>query len=229
MVRKGKAMRYLTLVFSFLAIFAMQGMAEAANPCNPCGMKANPCAMKHNPCNPCSMKKMANPCNPCGMKANPCAMKKMNPCNPCSMKKMANPCNPCGMKANPCSMGANPCSMNPCSASANTPIRPHAFNSFQEAVDLGKKMWSDDEGMGTAGVACLSCHADFDLLNLEKRQNFPHYVKMVGDVVTLDQMINYCLLNPMKGKQLEKNSKELTAMAAYYRAYRMKYLAAHRK
>ncbi len=212
-------MRYLTLVFSFLAIFAMQGMAEAANPCNPCSMKANPC-------NPCSMKKMANPCNPCGMKANPCAMKKMNPC---SMKKMANPCNPCAMKANPCSMGANPCSMNPCSASANTPIRPHAFNSFQEAVDLGKKMWSDDEGMGTAGVACLSCHADFDLLNLEKRQNFPHYVKMVGDVVTLDQMINYCLLNPMKGKQLEKNSKELTAMAAYYRAYRMKYLAAHRK
>ncbi len=215
MVREGRIMRYLTLVTSFLAIFAMQGMAEAANPCNPCGMKANPCSMKHNPCNPCSMKhmkKMANPCNPCGMKANPCAMKKMNPCNPCSMKKMA-----------------NPCSMNPCSASANTPIRPHAFDSFQEAVALGKKMWSDDENMGTAGVACLSCHADFDLLNLEKRQNFPHYVKMVGDVVTLDQMINYCLQNPMKGKQLEKNSKELTAMAAYYRAYRMKYLAEHRK
>jgi len=202
-------MRYLTLVFSLLAIFAMQGIAEAANPCNPCSMKANPCAMKHNPCNPCSMKKMANPCNPCGMK------KMANPCNPCGMKKMANPC--------------NPCSMNPCSADANTPIRPHAFNSFQEAVDLGRKMWNDDENLGTAGVACLSCHADFDLLNLEKRQNFPHYVKMVGDVVTLDQMINYCLQNPMKGKQLEKNSKELTAMAAYYRAYRMKYLHEHRK
>ena len=190
-------MRYITLIVSFLAILGMQGVAEAANPCNPCSMKkmsnpCNPCAMramkKHNPCNPCSMKKMANPCNPCAMKT----MKKHNPCNPCSMKKMANPCNPCGMKA-------NPCSMNPCSASANTPIRPHAFNSFQEAVDLGKKMWNDDENMGTAGVACLSCHADFDLLNLEKRQNFPHYVKMVGDVVTLDQMINYCLVNPMKG------------------------------
>jgi len=196
-------MRTITLIVSFLAILGMQGVAEAANPCNPC-----------------SMKKMSNPCNPCAMKS----MKKHNPCNPCSMKKVANPCS---MKANPCSM--NPCGMNPCSASANTPIRPHAFNSFQEAVDLGKKMWSDDENMGTAGVACLSCHADFDLLNLEKRQNFPHYVKMVGDVVTLDQMINYCLVNPMKGKQLEKNSKELTAMAAYYRAYRMEYLKANRK
>lgn len=184
----------------------MQGVAEAANPCNPCGMKANPCAMKH--------------------------VKKMNPCNPCSIKKMANPCNPCGMKANPCSMGSNPCSMNPCSADVSTPIRPHAFNSFQEAVSLGKKMWSDDKGMGKAGVACLSClscHADFELLNLGKNQNFPHYVKMVGDVVTLDQMINYCLLNPMKGKPLESNSKELTAMAAYYRAYRMKYMREHRK
>jgi len=200
-------MRTITLIVSFLAILGMQGVAEAANPCNPC-----------------SMKKMSNPCNPCATKS----MKKHNPCNPCSMKKMANPCNPCGMKANPCS-SMNPCGMNPCSASANTPIRPHAFNSFQEAVALGKKMWSDDEHMGKAGVACLSCHADFDLLNLERRQNFPHYVKMVGDVVTLDQMINYCLVNPMKGKQLEKNSKELTAMAAYYRAYRMEYLKANRK
>jgi len=212
-------MRHIAYIASFLAFFAMQGVAEAGtNPCNPCSMQANPCAMKHNPCNPCSMKKAHNPCNPCSMKH----MKKHNPCNPCGMKKAANPCNPCAMKA-------NPCSMNPCSADANQLTRPHAFNSFQEAVAMGKKMWNDDEGMGTAGVACLSCHADYDLLNLEKRQNFPHYVKMVGDVVTLDQMINYCLLNPMKGKQLDQNSKEMTAMAAYYRAYRMKYLHEHRK
>jgi len=144
--------------------------------------------------------------------------------NPCSMKH-----NPYGMTSNPCSMSANPCSMNPCSADVKKKIRPQAFNSFQEAVDMGRKMWNDDEGMGKAGVACLSCHADFDLLNLEKRQNFPHYVKMVGDVVTLDQMINYCLLNPMDGQQLDQNSKEMTAMAAYYRSYRMQYLRKHKK
>ena len=94
---------------------------------------------------------------------------------------------------------------------------------------MGKKMWNDDEGMGKAGVACLSCHADFEMLNLEQRQNFPHYVKMVGDVVTLDQMINYCLLNPMKGQKLAEDSKEMTAMAAYYRWYRMQYLHEHKK
>ncbi|MBN4077091.1 hypothetical protein JYT48_02345 [Mariprofundus ferrooxydans] len=118
--------------------------------------------------------------------------------------------------------------MNPCSANQNTPIRKHAFDNFQQAVVMGKKMWND-ESLGTSGVACLSCHADHDLLNLGRNQNFPHFVKMVGDVVTLDQMINYCMLNPMKGKQFEKNSKELTAMAAYYRAYRMQYIKEHRK
>ncbi len=156
----------------------------------------------------------ANPCNPC----NPCAAKQINPCsannpcspNPCSMKKSANPCNPCSADAGP------------------TPIRKPAFKSFQEAANLGEKMWND-ETLGTSGLACLSCHADYELLNFDKNQNFPHFVKMTNDVVTLDQMINYCMINPMKGKQLEKNSKELTAMAAYFRAYRMQYMREHKK
>jgi len=130
--------------------------------------------------------------------------------------------------ANPCSMKANPCSMNPCAANKNTPIRTPAFKSFQQAASLGAKMWKD-ESLGRSGMACLSCHADHALLNLDRNQNFPHFVKMVGDVVTLDQMINYCMLNPMKGKQFEKNSKELTAMAAYYRSYRMQFMKEQRK
>jgi len=207
-------MRTFRLFFSMLAVVLLSSTAQAANPCNPC-------SMKHNPCNPCSMK-AHNPCNPCAMKS----MKKHNPCNPCSMGS-----NPCSMQHNPCSMGAaaNPCSMNPCSADAKKPIRPHAFNNFQEAVAMGKKMWNDDEGMGKAGVACLSCHADFEMMSFGKHQNFPHYVKLVGDVVTLDQMINYCLLNPMQGHELAQDSKEMTAMAAYFRWYRMQYLHQHKK
>jgi cytochrome c len=117
--------------------------------------------------------------------------------------------------------------MNPCSG-GNVDIRDNKFKNFQEAVDAGRKLWNDDENLGAAGVACLSCHADFEFLNLDKRQNFPHFVKMTGDVVTLDQMINYCLVNPMKGKAIEWNSREMTAFAAYYRAYRMKYLSEHK-
>ena len=84
-------------------------------------------------------------------------------------------------------------------------------------------MW-EDEALGNSGLACISCHADHALLNLEKRQNYPHYVELVGDVVTLDQMINYCMINPMEAEQLEPNSKEMTAIAAYFRAFRMQYI-----
>jgi len=140
-----------------------------------------------------------------------------NPCNPCAMPEAANPCNPCSMKQVKGQWGTP----------GNRPIREHAFDDFRQAADLGKKMWSD-ENLGTSGMACLSCHADHALLNLDRNQNFPHYVKMVGDVVTLDQMINYCMLNPMKGKPFASDSKELTAMAAYYRASRMQYLREHR-
>ncbi|MES0372335.1 MAG: hypothetical protein ABUK11_08655, partial [Mariprofundaceae bacterium] len=127
---------------------------------------------------------------------------------------------------NPCA--ANPCAANPCAAAQNTPIRPKAFKSFGEAVTLGKKMWND-ESLGNSGLSCASCHSDYEMLNLDRNQNYPHFVKMVGDVVTLDQMINYCMLNPIKGKQFEQNSKELTAMAAYFRAYRMQFLQENRK
>jgi len=174
-----------------------------------------------NPCNPCAMKQVVNPCNPCAIKkpVNPCAM------NPCATKKQVNPCaiNPCSMKA-----PANPCAMNPCASGQNTPIRPKAFDNFREAAVAGEKLWND-ESLGRSGMSCASCHSDYELLNLGKNQNFPHYVSMVDDVVSLDQMINYCMLNPMKGKQFEKNSKELTAMGAYYRAYRMQYMREHRR
>ncbi|MDQ6975831.1 MAG: hypothetical protein Q9M22_04600, partial [Mariprofundaceae bacterium] len=154
--------------------------------------------------------------NPCGAN-NPCGAS-MNPCGGM---------NPCGANNNPCGAAMNPCGgSNPCSGSENTPIRSHAFNSTDEAISLGKKLWAD-ESLGTSEVACLSCHADYELLNLDKKEGFPHYVKMVGDVVTLDQMINYCMINPMKGKAFKKNSKEQTAMAAYYQAYRAEYLRTH--
>ncbi len=201
------------------AALALPMAAQAANPCNPCDMKPHA-----NPCNPCAMK---TPTNPCDMKMhNPCDMKPHGKHGK-AMEKKSGGMNPCSMrKANPCSMSHS--GGKQWGTPGNTPIRAHAFDNFGQAVALGKKLWSD-ERLGTSGVSCLSCHGDYQLLHFERNQNFPHFVKMVGDVVTLDQMINYCMLNPMKGKAFDKNSKELTAMAAYYRAYRMQYLREHRK
>ena len=198
MLRKMMTIMGLASLILGMAGTASAGMWGSSNPCNPCSMEK----MKHNPCS-------MNPCHAKEMKHNPCSM------NPCGMKKMQH---------NPCSM--NPCHMNPVDSAGNEKkkIRAGKFNSFQEAAAVGKKMW-EDETLGKAGIACLTCHEGFDSLNLDKRQNFPHYVEMVGDVVTLDQMINFCMINPMDGEQLEPNSKAMTAMAAYFRAYRMKYLS----
>ncbi len=206
-------------------------LAKSKNPCNPCA--ANPCAT--NPCgakNPCAANPCAaNPCNPCGAKnpcaANPCAA---NPCNPCGAK---NPCaaNPCGAK-NPCA--ANPC--NPCGASnvcnpcagANPPLRDNAFKNRRQAYKLGKGLWKD-ASLGTSGLSCDSCHHDGAQLKKGKGSYFPRYVAMPNDIVTLDQMINYCVLNPLKGKALSWDSRELTALSVYYKALKYKSKGKHGK
>ncbi len=130
--------------------------------------------------------------NPCG--ANPCAT------NPCSMK-------------NPCA--ANPCAMNPCAAKqsgeANILIRKWPLKNYKKVVARGARLWNDTS-LGTAGVSCASCHPNGALLNSKP---YPKHVKMTEDIVTLDQMINFCMMNPMKAKPLAWNSQKLTALAAY--------------
>ncbi|MFQ5427642.1 MAG: cytochrome C peroxidase [Thermodesulfobacteriota bacterium] len=135
--------------------------------------------------------------------------KAKNPCasNPCA----ANPCaaNPCA--ANPCSV-KNPCSMkNPCAASSVIPLRAKAIKSRKNLRKMARTLWNDTS-LGTAGVSCGTCHPKGQGL---KKKPYPRYIKMPNDIVTLDQMINFCVLNPMKGKALAWNSEEMTALAAY--------------
>jgi len=115
--------------------------------------------------------------------------------NPCSAK------NPCGMK--------NPCSMKP------KPIRKKPVTDSGKLLQMGEKLWSDNQ-LGKSGLACATCHADGKGL---KTEPFPKYLEMPNDILTLDQMINFCLVNPMKGKILEWNSLEMTALAAYVKTY----------
>ena len=130
-----------------------------------------------------------------------------NPCgkNPCSMK---NPCgkNPCGMK-NPCA--ANPCAMKP------KPIRKTTIKDSAKLMAMGEKLWVDTK-LGSSGLSCGTCHPDGKGL---KMTPFPKYLKMPDDVLTLDQMINFCMKNPMKGKALAWNSLEITALAAYVQSH----------
>ncbi len=120
--------------------------------------------------------------------------------------------NPCA--ANPCA--TNPCSMkNPCSARQTSsdivPIRKWPLKNYKKVVEKGKLLWNDTK-LGTSGTSCASCHPNGALLDAKP---YPRHIKMTGDIVTLDQMINFCMTNPMKAKPLVWNSQKLTALAAY--------------
>jgi hypothetical protein len=140
-----------------------------------------------------------NPCNPCGKGANPC--------NPCG--KGANPCNPCGKGANPC----NPC--NPCAGKLVVQLRSVQQPCVKTLVKQGEKFWNNEE-LGESGFSCMTCHEDYELLT---NRPWPHYIKMAKDVFTLDQMINFCLLNPIDGKKIDPLSIQMTAAGAFYQVY----------
>ena len=121
--------------------------------------------------------------------------------------------NPCAAKKNPCAV-KNPCAAkNPC-AEKPKPIRKAGIKDSAKLMEMGNKLWNDKK-LGTSGAACATCHAEGKGL---KKAPFPKYIKMADDILTLDQMINFCLLNPMKGKPLSGNSVEITALAAYAQA-----------
>jgi cytochrome c peroxidase len=117
-----------------------------------------------------------------------------------------------GMANNPCSK--NPCmARNPCAAE-NIPIRKNPIKDPARLKKMGEKLWGDT-ALGTSGMACGTCHPNGAGL---KKEPYPKHIKMTGDIVTMDQMINFCMVNPMKGKPLAWNSQEMTALAAYITA-----------
>lgn len=106
--------------------------------------------------------------------------------------------------------------MNPC-AIKNIPIRKDPITDPVALKEMGERLWVST-ALGASGASCSTCHPNGAGL---KKEPFPRFVKMTGDIVTMDQMINFCMVNPMKGKPLPWNSQEMTALAAYITANSM--------
>lgn len=124
--------------------------------------------------------------------------------NPCSMK------NPCDMKHEMKNQG----DMKAMPAGGPIPIRKMAIKDAGYLASKGEKLWGD-ASLGTSGLSCSSCHPDGAGL---KADPWPKFIKGAGDTYTVDQMINFCMINPMKAEPLEWNSKKMTALAAYVAA-----------
>lgn len=103
---------------------------------------------------------------------------------------------------------------------------------LMKSVERGKALFMDAT-LGTSGMSCNSCHPEggtkegkmgektimpFD--NLAAK--YPKYITSAKRVMTLDQMINWCIVKAMKGEALAWDSQKLTDLTAYVASVKAK-------
>jgi len=158
-----------------------------------------------------------------------------NPCSPSSsrlrtpMQLAQNPCaakrNPCAAKANPCA-ARNPCAAkNPCAAGVDRKLvtRPKGTKPYSapraQLVSAGKQLWSDTK-LSTNGMSCNTCHQGNAAFGPTFAKPYPHQVAMAEQQsklkrITLEQMVQFCMIVPMAARPLAWDSKALAALTAY--------------
>lgn len=84
-------------------------------------------------------------------------------------------------------------------------------NEYQEVVKKGRQVFTDP-GLGTNGVVCAQCHPNGANTHPE---TYPKFQKQLGKVATLGEMINFCIRNPLEGKDLALDDRRMIALQAY--------------
>jgi len=82
---------------------------------------------------------------------------------------------------------------------------------FMQVVQEGRALWTSGE-IGTNGVACAQCHPNATNTHPE---SYPKFQKQIGRVVTLWEMFNWCLRNPLEGEPMAADDPRMVAMQAY--------------
>ena len=82
---------------------------------------------------------------------------------------------------------------------------------YMSVVKKGRALWTDGK-LGTNGVACAQCHPNAANTHPE---TYPKFQKQIGRVIALREMINWCLRNPLEGKDMAFDDPRMVAMEAY--------------
>ena len=85
------------------------------------------------------------------------------------------------------------------------------FKEYESVVKEGRKLFTSP-ALGTNSVTCNECHPNATNTHPE---TYPKFQKQLSKVATMAEMINWCIQNPLKGKPLALDSKEMTALIAY--------------
>ena len=95
----------------------------------------------------------------------------------------------------------------------------HAGLSHGDLLKMGQALWND-RGLSTNSLACGVCHLNNGNFADTFAERYPHQVKMPHrmsgvEKVTLDEMVQFCMLAPMAAEALPWDSPELAALTAY--------------
>ena len=104
-------------------------------------------------------------------------------------------------------------------------------SELAKSVENGKKLFNDKE-LGTSGLTCNSCHMEGGTKEGKMGETvvpawdnlapkYPKYFMMAKRVMTLDQVVQFCIVNPLKGKALAWDDQKLTDLTAYCASVKM--------
>lgn len=82
---------------------------------------------------------------------------------------------------------------------------------YMSVVAKGRALWTSPE-LGTNGVACAQCHPNAANTHPE---TYPKFQQQLGRVVTLGEMFNWCIQQPLEGQPLALDDPRMVAMLAY--------------
>jgi len=82
---------------------------------------------------------------------------------------------------------------------------------LDKQVKEGDRLFHSDE-LGTNGIACAMCHPNASNTHPE---TYPKFQTQLKKVALLRDMVNWCIINPLEGKELADNDPKLKALEAY--------------
>ena len=82
---------------------------------------------------------------------------------------------------------------------------------YAGVVKEGEKLFHSGD-LGKNRVSCDQCHPNAANTHPE---TYPKFQKQLGKVVKQQEMINWCIQNPLEGDPLALDDPKLTAMEAY--------------
>jgi len=82
---------------------------------------------------------------------------------------------------------------------------------LDKLVAEGDRLFHGDE-LGSNGVACAMCHPNASNTHPE---TYPKFQTQLKKVALLRDMVNWCILNPLEGKELAYDDPRMVALEAY--------------